>query len=117
MSAAPLNLYIEQGATWDLDLIWRAADGTPKDLTGYSVRATARHRKGSSHVLFSFDSATPTAGYTFGPLNATGRILVTLSAAVTAALTSDGVYDLDVVSPSGRATRLVEGAVSVSLDV
>ena len=50
MAAGIYNLSIEQGATFDLEIRYKDANGDPVDLTGYSGRLQIRQ---------STDSATP----------------------------------------------------------
>jgi hypothetical protein len=42
-------------------------------------------------------------------LNASGEISLSLTAAQTAAITSSGVYDLEITSSGGAVERVVEG--------
>lgn len=86
---------------------------TPQDLTGYTARMTVRDRVGGT-VLSTLTSATneivlDVAAFT---------ITLTLSPAVTAAFTwTKGVYDLELVSSTGRVTRILSGTVTLSKEV
>jgi hypothetical protein len=79
----------------------------PVDLTGASAAMTIRDAAGA--VLLAL---TLGAGLTFdGP----GRLLLTLTAAQTAAITwLKGVYDLELTMSDGSVSRWVEGEVLVS---
>lgn len=86
---------------------------TPQDLTGYTARMTIRDRAGGTELvaLTSADSEIllDVAAFT---------ITLALSAAVTAAFTwTKGVYDLELVSSTGRVTRILSGTVTLSKEV
>lgn len=86
---------------------------TPQDLTGYTARMTVRDRVGGTELvaLTSTDSEIilDTAAFT---------ITLTLAAAVTAAFTwTKGVYDLELVSSTGRVTRILSGTITLSKEV
>ena len=91
---------------------------TPVDITGYSARMKIKDKIGGT-VLASTE-----AGDT--PLNVLAIVIdnaaktITLSIAATA--TDDfawtkGVYDLEMVSPSGVVTTILSGKVSVTKEV
>lgn len=82
------------------------------DLTGWEARMTIRRRKTSADALVELTDAD---GIVLGD---DGSIQVTIDAAVTEALSfTEGVYDLEVESPSGLIKRLVEGSVCFSKEV
>lgn len=112
-----LNITVEKGATFKLNLTWNNKDGagvlTPVDLTGFTARAQARADHAAAATLFSLTNGT---GITLG--GAAGTIAVVISAADTAAIVGDeGVWDLELVSGSGEVTRLVEGRVKFTPEV
>ena len=90
-------------------LAWRA----PQSLTGYAARMQIRDRVGGA-VLLSL--TTENGGIA---LDDGGKVIeISITAAQTEALTkSAGVYDLELVSPGGVVTALLEGAVSVASEV
>ena len=114
MSAGSYDIYIEQGATLSLPIVWKDSSGTVINITGYTARMQVRQSVNSSTVLLS---ATTENGKLVidGSL---GKVTISLSAADTAAITwHTGVYDLELVSSGGVVTRLLEGAVVVSREV
>lgn len=118
MSCQTTDLTINQGATWPFKARWTDQSGVPVDLTGYLIRSQVRNYLSSSAVLFEMNSATPAVGVTFGPLDASGEIEITLSANFTAALSFDNaVYDMEAVSPGGQVTRILQGNMSLSKEV
>lgn len=106
------DITIYQGATYDTTFIWKDENGSAVNITGYSARLQARARVGDSNTIISL---TDGAGITLGGSN--GTIRVVISASGTAALTSGGVYDLELVSGAGVVTRLIQGNVTISKEV
>jgi hypothetical protein len=86
---------------------------TPQDLTDYEARMTIKNRVGGTEIA-SFTSAdgdieVDEANYT---------ITLTISATDTAAYDfRNGVYDLEMVSPSGVVTLLMYGTVVLTNEV
>ena len=114
--ARKYDLTIEQGATFKLTLIWKGEDKQPLDLTGYTAALQVREAYTSSERLISLTTA-PNGGITLTPDQ--GRIDVVIESAVTANLPApkNGVYDLELTSPSGEITRLLEGKVRITPEV
>ena len=96
---------------------------TPVDLTGWSARAQLRRTWGGEVWL----TATHEDAIT---LTATGDVVLAIDAATTedpawntrSKVTAGepqarGVWDLELIDPTGRVTRLVQGSVIVSPDV
>lgn len=112
------NFRINQGATKNIPITWKDKNGVPIDLTGYVIRSQIRPAISSSTIFLEMNSATPAAGVSFGPLNATGVINITLSANLTASLSfNTAYYDLEAVSSGGQVTRVLEGLVVLSPEV
>ena len=86
---------------------------TPHTLIGYAARLQIKDRVGGA-VLLSL--TTENGGIA---LDDGGKVIeISITAAQTEALTkSAGVYDLELVSPGGVVTALLEGAVSVASEV
>lgn len=114
MSAAQFTLEIAQGETLAQTFVWQNDAGQPVDLTGYTARMQVRERHESQTVLLELTTAN--GGIQLG--GASGTITLSMSATQTAALTwRRGVYDLELVSPAGVVTRLLEGVATVSPEV
>lgn len=112
--AAYLDLPIEQGATFTLDLSVTDDAGDPIDLTGYTGRMSIKRDNDETAALLELTTANARLSIT--PL--TGLVTLVLTAAETAALTfTRGVYDLELVSAIGTVTRLCEGAVTILAEV
>lgn len=107
MSAAKLDITIEQGATWAKTLVLTKANKTPMSLVGYTGKAQIRIKPGHETVLAEFTVA-------FIEPRTSGRITFSLTDEETTELTfANAAYDLFIVSPSGTTSKLVYGAVSV----
>jgi hypothetical protein len=114
MAAANYDITIEQGATFQLNIVWKAPNGTPIDLTGYTARMQVREKVSSTATLLSL--TTENGGIALG--GAAGTIAVTAAATLTDDITTKrGVYDLELVSSGGVVTRLIEGCVTISPEV
>lgn len=86
----------------------------PTDITGYTARMMLRTSVSSVATLASY---TSTGGeLVLGTTN--GKITLTLTAAVSAALSFDtAVYDLELVSAAGIVTRVASGTITLSKEV
>lgn len=112
MPAAKYKIKIEQGATYRKQFTWKAG-GVPVDLTGYTGRMQIRPDVTSSTIIA--DLTTENDGIT---IEANGVFNVFISATDTANLNFDtAVYDLELIAPSGDVQRMLEGDVSLSLEV
>lgn len=112
MPATKFDLLVEQGATWNLQLTWTDSSGAVIDLTGYRIHA--QFRTARAQLALDMDSSSPVTGVTFGVLDSTGLINLTVSPTITATFDTALVYDLLAISSNGTVTRLLEGAVKVS---
>ena len=117
MPAAQHDILIEQGSLYTLNLVYKDSEGVPIDLTGWSARMQIRQKHTSPDpALISLSSVAGSIilGGALGTISA--RITSDMSAALTI---KTGVYDLELIPPSGEddAFRLIEGAVTVSKEV
>lgn len=114
MSAGYLDLYIEQGATYDQPFVWKDGNGNPVNITGYTARMQIRKSVSATSVIIEL--TTENGRITLG--GAAGTIDLLIDADDTAALEQfAGVYDLELESNTGFVTRLLEGQVTVSKEV
>lgn len=112
--AGKLDITIEQGADWKLELVWETGSpSVPRDLTGYTARFQVATRHSAESPLVE---RTEAAGIALG--GAAGTIVITLTETQTAALPAlKAVWDLILVSPSGEDTRLLEGKATITPEV
>jgi hypothetical protein len=101
-----------QGATFDKTFTI-TVNGSLLNLTGYSAAMQVREAYNSSTALVSLTSSS---GITLG--GSAGTILVTITAAATAAI-KDGFYsyDLEITSGSGVKDRVLQGRFIVTPEV
>lgn len=87
----------------------------PVNLSGYVARLQVRPSLASTTKILDLDS-DQLGGITLG--GSEGTVLITISAATTAALNfASAVYDLELLSPTGVVTRLMEGKVTLKKEV
>lgn len=114
MPAAPYNFTIEQGTTFTVSFAYRDSAGAPINLNGYVARMHARQPLESSRTLINATTANGLLVITA----VTGTITLNLTATQTAALSfTTARYDLEIESPAGIVTRLVEGTITLSKEV
>lgn len=113
MPAARHDFVVEQGTTWRRTVEYKNADGTPFVLTNWTARMQVRARHTSA--------GTPLLDLTIanGGVVIAGNVLtLTITAAQSALLpVGRAVYDLEIVSPAGEVTRLIEGSIIVDGEV
>ena len=99
------ELTVEQGASYSTTVTVNGSNGSPTNLTNYTVAAQLRK---------SYYSSTAT-DFTVSISNAAGgEITMTLTSANTANLTPGRyVYDLLITSPTAVKTRVVEGIATI----
>lgn len=107
---------VEQGVDLVIRLTWKDSTGTPIDLTGWSARMQLRKSYKAATATMDFRSTVGgTVGCAIELNDDPGLILITATNAATSAVPSgDYVYDLELVSPGGIVTRLLEGVIPVS---
>lgn len=114
MAAGNYDFTIEQGATLDLPIFFKDGDGVALDYTGYTARMQVRQNVSSSAVLLELTTEN-------------GRLILdgpegNLTLLVTAEDTADitwrkGVYDIEMVAPDDTVTRVLQGTITISLEV
>ena len=101
---------IEVGANFTRTITWKDNAGSAINITGYTAKMMFRPWQSDGTVLITL---TETSGLTLG--GSAGTIGISILAAVTGAITvPSGVYDLELISPTGVVTRLLEGSVNFS---
>ena len=108
MSAGIHKITAEKGATFSQPFTWKI-NSNPVNLTGYTARMKVRDPKRAPSVnqILSLTSATG-GGITLGGV--AGTIIVTVSATIMESIVAAKyVYDLELESPDGTVTRLLNG--------
>lgn len=111
---AVYNITVNQGENYDLTATLTNTDGTPVNISGYSLRGKVRYSYGSTGVLVDLEPSI---------ISATGGIInFTLSPSETAALPiTVAVYDIERFvsgqSPVTTVSRVLQGTVTVTPEV
>ena len=116
MSAAQDNIVVLQGETFVQTVIWTDQADVAVDITNYTPRMQVRETKEATAIIIDFTTVATPIAVSDGP---NGEITITLSATESAALASGrlGLYDLEIESPAGVVTRLIEGEFTVDGEV
>jgi hypothetical protein len=111
--AVQYNVEIDQGADWFLNVTYEQPAGTPVNITSYTSALQLRSLPESPTAVLSLSTS---GGITI--TGASGLVAVHATATQTRAI-DEGVYyyDLEITSPQGIVTRLVQGQAVVSAEV
>jgi hypothetical protein len=103
---------INQGSTFDKTLTWKTGSGTI-DVTGWTAAMQVRDKPGGKLLL---DMSVANSRIIMGTTN--GLIRLVVPASITSALDFESArYDLELTSPTGQVTRLLEGVMNLSREV
>ena len=109
MTPGRYNMKVYQGSTFSLAPQWKI-DGTYVNVTGYTAAMDVKNSASSATNIVELSSAN--GRITVGTTD--GKFTLNLSAATTTSLPAGQyVYDLEVTSPGGVVTRLLEGGFIV----
>jgi len=124
MRAGTHNFFCEQGSTFSRsiyieqpDLIADPTGATfePYNLVGYSARMQVRRTIDASTFLLNL--TTENGCLTVAETADGNDINIDISSSVTASVSTSGVYDLEIESPSGVVSRILQGNFTVSQEV
>ena len=100
------NLFVDAGASYSNIISVAATNGQPLNLTGYSVASQMRKSYQSS-TAYNFTASVYNAEQ--------GKVRLQLTPEQSQAIPAGRwLYDLEITSPSGNKTRVVEGIVTVN---
>lgn len=100
------NLFVDAGANYSNIITVTASNGQPLDLTGYSVASQMRKSYQSS-IAYAFTASIYNA--------LTGKVRLQLDSDDSSLIPAGRwLYDVEITSPSGTKTRVVEGIVTVN---
>jgi hypothetical protein len=127
MSAGRYSFTIEQGATFQLELIYKDSNQTPVDLTGYSGRMQIRPTVDSNTIYLTLSSSLNAdgTGLNFSGSSganppSSGSIGIYIASCTSSLLNfTNAYYDLEIYSGSNcpYTVRLIEGQVQLSKEV
>lgn len=108
MPAGYADQFIEQGATFTSEIRLDDVNGTPYNLTGFTIKSQARRSYYSSNATINFDTTIIDAS--------NGVIRLAANSAVTSNVKSGKlVYDVRLTDPtSNTVTRILEGQIFIS---
>ena len=122
MIAGTYNILCQQGSSFGRVIaVEQPRTPTEENPAEYEIYSLLNHTA-RMQVRRTVDSATPLITLT----TENGRIFISgndglitliISAADTAALTSSGVYDLEIISASGLVSRVIQGTFTLSPEV
>jgi len=100
------NLYVDAGATYSNIITVTASNGQALNLTSYTVASQMR-KSYSSSTVYAFTASV------YDAVN--GKIRLQLTNTQSEAIPAGRwLYDVEITSPSGTKTRVVEGIVTVN---
>jgi hypothetical protein len=100
------NLFVDAGASYSNIITVAATNGQALNLAGYSVASQMRKSYQSS-TAYNFTASIYDA--------ATGKVRLQLTPTQSEAIPAGRwLYDVEITSPSGSKTRVVEGIVTVN---
>lgn len=120
MLAGIYNIVCEQGTTFTRVITLEYPDETdpevflPWNFANYTARMQIRRTINSTTTMIEL--TTENGGIAFTNPSQ-GEMTVSMSAAQTAALTSDGVYDIEIINDTGEVSRLIQGNFTLNLEV
>ena len=113
MTAGIYNFTMDQGANWDLNVVYKDSDGNPINLSGYTAAMQLRQNYNSDSAELTLTTAN--GGITI--VGEQGKLVLHATAAQTGSLDAGFyVYDLEITS-GGVVTRIIQGQVTVAGEV
>lgn len=124
-------MYCQQGAVFnmllevqepDIDTDPTGATFQPLDLRGHTARMQVRRTVDSSGFLVNLTTenggliVNPNATEPF-PYEEFNQLQIFMPHNVTASISSDGVYDLEIINEDGYVSRLIQGKFILSREV
>jgi hypothetical protein len=104
--ASKADLVIDQGTTFQTEILLQDAAGNPLVMTGYSAMGQIR----KTYYSMNCTSFTCTLS--------NGQVIVSLTPASTSTMwPGTYVYDVVLIDPSNNVTRVVEGSVFIKAQV
>lgn len=114
MTAGVYNFTLEQGVTFRRQVTIYDANNDPVDLTDFTARMQIRPEVESDTVIVYLTSAN--GGLTLGA--SAGTIDILINDTETSSVTTDGVYDIEIISgDTGDVTRVLKGKVRLDPEV
>ena len=104
--ATVANIFVDQGSDYSNIITVGASNGDGLNLSNYTVKSQMR-KSYTSSTAYAFTATIYSA--------ATGKVRIQLSAAESEVIPPGRyLYDLEISSPAGVKTRVVEGIVTIT---
>ena len=127
MAAGSYSFTIEQGATTDVELVYKDSDSNPVDLTDYSAKMQLKNSVGGSTTYLTLSSSlqadgtglnlSGSGGNPASKPRSSGSIRIYISHATSSTLTfGTAVYDLEIVA-GVTVSKLLKGRFEVEAEV
>lgn len=120
--SSPLAIYdmvgqdaIPQGADWDVSLIYKE-NNTAVDFSTYSAKMQVR-RDYDQEIILELSSGAGTIQLGSGAGNTPNVVLKFTSSATSAMVDYSGIWDLEVISPTGQVLKFVHGKFELEREV
>ena len=129
MAAGKYSFVVEQGATTNLEVVYKDSNGDVIDLSNYQARMQVRSAKtGSADIYLSLSSSLQDDGTGLNMSGSSGTnppesgsIGIFISAVTSSELNfTQGYYDLEIATGSEeqvRVTRILEGIIQLSQQI
>lgn len=116
MASSVYNFEMNQGSDYTIPLRLQDSTGTAINLSGYSARMQLRRTAGACAAIDELSSDGDDARILIEAEE--GRLKLRFPNAVTEKYPAASlVYDVEIKSPSGDITRILQGAITVSAEV
>ena len=100
------NLFVDAGSNYSNIITVTATNGLALDLTNYTVKSQLR-KSYTSTTAYNFTATVQTA--------IQGKVRLQLTAAQSEAIPPGRwLYDVEITSPTGTKTRVIEGIVTIT---
>lgn len=104
--ATVANIFIDQGSDYSNIITVASSNGLPLNLTGFTVKSQMR-KSYTSSVSYNFTASIYST--------AQGKVRLQLTATASEAIPAGRwLYDVEVTSPTGVKTRVVEGIATIT---
>ena len=113
MIAGIYNITCEQGSTFTRTFTIQNPDGTVYPLAGFHARMQIRRDYDATATMFVATSDNGCISIE----ESVGEIVVDLTAAQTAGIHRDGVYDLEIFTDDGIVYKVVKGKFRLDKEV
>jgi hypothetical protein len=119
MTAGEYNFNYDQGTTLTFLITYQDDQGTGIDLTGYTYAGQIKQKITDTASIADLvvEAETPASGIIRVTIPATALSSLKFTGATSFKSRVSVLYDIEMTSPTGDVTRLLNGTISVSPEV